>query len=184
MTNYERQAIYESLLEESLNGELKKGSIVTLARKYGVSNRTISRIWHQARLQILNGSMVDVSSKKQLVVGRKRVQIDITQVSQIPLRRRTNIRTLAKSINVPKSVVHRRIKEGELRPHTNAVKPHLTDENKKARLRFCLSMVRPSLPWLSPTFRDMYNIIHIDEKWFYMSRPTNVTTLFREKMSR
>nr|GEV32856.1 transposase, Tc1-like protein [Tanacetum cinerariifolium] len=157
---------------ESFEGVLKKGSTSLLAEKYGVSKRSISRIWHRARLQVLHGSVVDVSSKKTRVVGRKRIQIDFTQVSQILLRRRTNIRTLAKSIDVPKSLVHRRIKKGELRPYTNAVKPHLTDENKKARLRFCLSMVTPSFLSFSPTFKDMYNIIYIDEKWFYMSRPT------------
>ncbi|GJX69947.1 hypothetical protein Tco_0307118 [Tanacetum coccineum] len=92
--------------------------------------------------QLLDGSVVDVSSKKMNVVGRKRVEIDL------------------------------RIKEGALKPHTNAIKPSLTDENKKSRLAFCLSMLSPSLSSGTPTFNDMFNIIHIDEKWFYMSRPS------------
>nr|XP_043615805.1 uncharacterized protein LOC122587706 [Erigeron canadensis] len=68
-------------------------------------------------------------------------------------------------------MVHRRIKEGELQPHTNAIKPTLTEENKKARLEFCLSMIPPSL---STPFYDMFNVVHIDEKWFYMSKPSKL----------
>nr|GEY39158.1 hypothetical protein [Tanacetum cinerariifolium] len=67
------------------------------------------------------------------VVGRKRVQIDMDEVSQIPLRLRTSIRSLAKSMDVSKSTMHKRIKEGVLRPHTNAIKPSLTSENERAR---------------------------------------------------
>ncbi|GKD05006.1 hypothetical protein Tco_1179980 [Tanacetum coccineum] len=83
--------------------------------------------------------MVDVSSKKPSVVGRKRIHINFAQVSQIPLRRRSNIRSLAKLIDVPKSTIHRRIKEGALKPHTNAVKPLLTEaKKKKATKRYYL----------------------------------------------
>nr|GEU91163.1 hypothetical protein [Tanacetum cinerariifolium] len=172
LTNDECQTIYQSLLQESLDGELKKGSIIKLARQYGVCERTISRIWHRAKLQVLQGSMVDVSSKKPSVVGRKRIHIDFAQVSQIPLRRRSNTRSLTKLIDVPKSTIYRRIKEGALIPHTNAVKPLLTKANKKVWVNFCLSMITPSLRGASPTFYNMHNIIHIDEKWFYISKAT------------
>ncbi|KAI3665034.1 hypothetical protein L6452_43650 [Arctium lappa] len=169
-SNAQRQDIYRSLLQQSSDGKLKKGSISDLAAQYGVSTRTVSRIWHLAKLQAYNGSTIDVSSKMPKVVGRKRLQIDLNQVSQIPLRRRTNIRSIAKSLSVSKSTLHRRIKEGALRPHTNAIKLDLTHANKKSRLEFCLSMVtRPSLS-SNPTFYDMFNVIHIDEKWFYMSK--------------
>jgi hypothetical protein len=33
-------------------------------------------------------------------------------------------------INVPKTVLYRRLKEGELRVHNRNIKPFLTDENK------------------------------------------------------
>ncbi|XP_023757888.1 uncharacterized protein LOC111906365 [Lactuca sativa] len=59
------------------------------------------------------------------------VQINLNQVSEVPLCRRANIRSLAKSINVSKSTMHRRIKEGVLRPHTNAIKSTLTHENRR-----------------------------------------------------
>jgi len=39
------------------------------------------------------------------------------------------------------NTIYRRIKEGALRPHSNAMKPRLTEANKKARLEFCFSML-------------------------------------------
>ncbi|KAJ1278221.1 hypothetical protein BS78_04G062700 [Paspalum vaginatum] len=71
-----------------------------------------------------------------------------------------------------KSTVHRRFKEGEFRRHTNAIKPTLNEENKKARVRFCLSMLDPSSVPHEPRFNEMYNIVHIDEKWFYRTKKT------------
>lgn len=101
------------------------------------------------------------------------VQINLNQVSEVPLCRRANIRSLAKSINVSKSTMHRRIKEGVLRPHTNAIKSTLTHENRRERLEFFLSKITiQSLLSLIPAFYDMFNVVHIDEKWFYISKPS------------
>ncbi|KAI3511819.1 hypothetical protein L1887_18977 [Cichorium endivia] len=168
----QRRAIYEALLQASDSGELERGAISTIAAHFSVSNRTVSRIWHQAKSQVDQGLPVDLSSHLAMVVGRKRVQVNLNQVLDIPLRRRTNIRSLANCLNVSKSTLHRRIKEGALRPHTNAIKPNLTNENKRARLEFCLSNVSRSLSNQIPTFHDMFNVVHIDEKWFYMSKPS------------
>ncbi|XP_050233509.1 uncharacterized protein LOC126681996 [Mercurialis annua] len=90
----------------------------------------------------------------------------------IPFSRRTNIRSLSSELKYPKSTVHKRIKEGYIRPHSNALKPYLSEENLKARLKFCLSMVDKDTIDTSPKFVNMYDQIHIDEKWYYMSRTT------------
>ncbi|XP_023767508.1 uncharacterized protein LOC111916103 [Lactuca sativa] len=169
----QRQAIFQSLLQESFDGRLKKGSVSEVASLFSVSKRTVSRIWHQGKNQVDHGLPVDFSSNMPMVVGQKRVQINLNQVSEIPLRHRSNIRSLAKSLNVSKSTLHRRIKEGVLRPHTNVIKPTLTHENRRARLEYCLSKITlSSLFSPIPTFHDMFNVVHIDEKWFYMSKPS------------
>ncbi|KAI9071639.1 hypothetical protein K1719_046393 [Acacia pycnantha] len=62
------------------------------------------------------------------------------------------------------------MKANVIRRHTNTLKPFLTNENMVARLRFCLSMLEDHSIPNSPTFRSMHNIIHIDEKWFYMTK--------------
>ena len=86
------------------------------------------------------------------------------------LHRRTTIRSVAAALDVSKSTMHRRIKEGNLKRHSNAIKPRLKEDNKKALLKLSLSMVdKCTLPNLQK-FVDMYDIVYIDEKWFYMTK--------------
>ncbi|XP_058725786.1 uncharacterized protein LOC131597088 [Vicia villosa] len=42
----------------------------------------------------------------------------------------------------------------------------------KCCLRYCLSMLEESSIPYDPMFKSMNNIVHIDEKWFYMSQKT------------
>ncbi|KAH7842405.1 hypothetical protein Vadar_004953 [Vaccinium darrowii] len=74
--------------------------------------KTVRRIWRRGKACIATGLPVDVSSRIPGRVGRKRVQFDPNQMKEIPLRRRTNIRSLSKALNIPKSTLHKRIKKG------------------------------------------------------------------------
>lgn len=112
------------------------------------------------------GVPIDLRSKKVLC-GCQRVQVDLSQVATIPLRKRTTIRSLARELNVSRSTLHRAFKEGKIRRHSNTLKPYLRDENKKSRLRYCVSMLDSATVKDHPTFIDMSYTLHIDEKWFY-----------------
>jgi hypothetical protein len=172
LTNDQRRIIYDHILKLSDGGKFTHGSILETSKKFNVSRKTVSRIWSQGQASSANGLFcADVSSKKTGRVGRKKAIVTSEQVRQIPLQQRTNIRSMASALNLSASTVHARIKEGILKPHSNALKPFLTEENKKARLRFCISMVISS-PTHDPVFQDMMNIVHIDEKWFYMTETT------------
>ncbi|XP_047259055.1 uncharacterized protein LOC124891332 [Capsicum annuum] len=76
-------------------------------------------------------SSLDVSLRLRGKVGRKRIGVDINQVKEIPLCRRTNIRSLAFAMNMEKSTVFQRVKDGTLRPLSNSIKPQLTKETKR-----------------------------------------------------
>jgi len=84
----------------------------------------------------------------------------------VPLRQRTTFKDLADALGVKKSTLHNRFKEGYFRRHTNDLKFSLTDANKKARVKYCLSMLNAQ----SLSFKPMYNVVYIDEKWFYRTR--------------
>ncbi|WOH11132.1 hypothetical protein DCAR_0830611 [Daucus carota subsp. sativus] len=73
-------------------------------------------------------------------------------------------------MNISSSLLYRNFRVyNKIKRRSSTLKPFLTDENKKARLQFCLSMLEEeSLPH-DPTFKDMNNMIHIDEKWFNLS---------------
>jgi len=94
----------------------------------------------------------------------------LNKIRELPLRQRTTIRSIAYALNISKSTLHRYRRLGHIRRHSNAIKPLLKEENKRARLQFCLSMLDgASLPH-DPIFSRMHNIIYIDEKWFYMTK--------------
>lgn len=76
---------------------------------------------------------------------------------------------LARALNKTKSTLFTRLKSGDIRRHSNAIKPLLKEENERSRLKFCLSMIDGCSTQDSPIFKGMYNIAHIDGKWFYLT---------------
>ncbi|XP_027076959.1 uncharacterized protein [Coffea arabica] len=166
-----KRAIYEMLLKECENGKLSKGVISRVAECFDISTRSVSRIWHEGKCTATAyGHLPNLSPKLVKRVGRKKIQVNLEDIKDIPFRRRTNIRSLAKALDVSKSSLHRRIKEESLRPHSNPVKPYLSTDSKKARLQFCLSMISEGTLASKFSFDNMHDRIHIDEKWFYMSK--------------
>lgn len=167
LTNTERNAILQALLQRSVDGAIPKGGISAVAKQLEVSRQTVSSLWARAKESVKgNGSCMDVSSRKSKC-GRKRKHENIsTELLQIPLNRRGTIRSSAKALNIPKSTFHERIKGGEVRPHSNAVKPFLTEMNMQARLDFCRSHLNVE----KGRFDDLIDVIHVDEKWFYMTQ--------------
>ena len=106
------------------------------------------------------------SARNQKNCGRKRIEISSEVIKGVPLRQRTSMQDLARALGVSKSTVHARLEEKQVRRHSNSIKSYLTPANKKARVQFAISMIDPRKPH-QPTFIDMYNMVHIDEKWFY-----------------
>ncbi|KAH7853333.1 hypothetical protein Vadar_001315 [Vaccinium darrowii] len=128
LTDQERLQILEILLSKSASGKLKRGCLKEVAAMFSVDPRTISAILQRANSCIAKGLTVDVSPNLRGRVGRKRVQLDINTISALKFTERTNIRSIAEAIHVPKTTLHRRVKDGVLRPHTNALKPLLSEE--------------------------------------------------------
>jgi YesN/AraC family two-component response regulator len=133
---------------------------------FNVSLQTVQHVWHSAKGCHDRGEPVDVSSKKPKHGGKKNKSVNLARIATIPLHKRNTIRKLAKELCGSKSWLHKQFKSGLVRRHSNSLKSCLKDENKKERLRWCISMLDQSTLLNSPTFIEMNNIIHIDEKWF------------------
>jgi len=159
-------AIYCDLLAKTKPPILQRGVSKEVAQKYNVTRRVVQRIWREGQLA---GGIHGVKNKLVRNCGRKRIEIDMEAIKNVPLKERTTIRDLANALGVSKSALHSRFREGYFRRHTNDLKFSLTDENKKARVKYCLSMLTNNIP-NAPTFKPMYNIVYIDEKWFYRTR--------------
>ena len=169
LSNDQRQAVYEALLAMLKDGKPVKGSFFVIAAHFGVGWRTISRIWSRAKEVVTAGAMVPCVTTRFKNSGRTKSNKDVLSVlTSIPLSRRTTLRSMAAASGILRSTLGRLVKEGVICPHSNSIKPLLMDCNKIARLQFCLSMLQPS----SNSFQDMYDVIHVDEKWFYMTKAT------------
>jgi DNA invertase Pin-like site-specific DNA recombinase len=163
LTDTQRQQIYEALLERSNCGKLKKNTTNIVAEMFKVSKYQVRRVWRRAKQCRAQGIPVDVRSRRKNC-GRKKKQIDLSPVLRVPWHRRRTLRSLGKEIGVHKSTVHRWFKAGHLQRHSSTLKPLLREDNKKDRLRWCLSMLDERTLPNEPKFREMYNIIHMDEK--------------------
>jgi len=128
-----------------------------------VSINQVRSVWRRVKQCRAQGRPVDVRSRRKNC-GRKKKQIDLSDVLSIPLHRRT-IRSLATALGVKKSTLHRWFKQGLLRRHSSTLKPLLSDENKKERLRWCLSLLDQRTLPNEPMFGEMKNIIHMDENF-------------------
>jgi hypothetical protein len=150
------------------NNKPQKGSFRQIAAKFHVHPRTIKRIWERGQESVKNGSIcANISTRFKGSTFRKDLSV-AAKVKEVPLRLPSTIRSLAKALEIPESTLHDRFKRGELRRHSSAIKPLLTESNKVQRLEFCCSFVLPKEP--CPVFHDMLDVVHVDEKWFNLKK--------------
>ncbi|KAF8715545.1 hypothetical protein HU200_027203 [Digitaria exilis] len=159
-------AIYLELLARTDPPVLHRGVTRQVALKFGVPERVVRRIWQNGQ----NAGGVSGVKNRLSNCGRKRVEIDPEAIKTIPLRQRTTFQDLAHALGVKKMTLYNRYKENYFRRHTNDLKFSLTDDNKKSRVRYCLSMIEALYGSSDPSFKTMYNVVYIDEKWFYRTR--------------
>ncbi|ETV89236.1 hypothetical protein H257_00592 [Aphanomyces astaci] len=91
-------------------------------------------------------------------------------IRQVPHHDRQTLRSLAKKSGIAKTTIVRHMKDNpRLKARSSYVKPFLTPTNIEARLRFAMGFVRP-LPNGTFSFISMDNYVHVDEKWFYLTK--------------
>ena len=157
------------LLERTNQGVLNQGVVDEVAELCQVNYRTVQNIWSRGKKA---GGIHGVANKRVKTCGRKKIPFDSDAIKKIELSKRTTLKDLANELKMAKTTLWRRLKEGRLKHHTNSIKSTLTDDNKLGRIRFCLSMLDELSVPEEPTFKGMYNVIHIDEKWFYRTKGT------------
>ncbi|KAH9149974.1 hypothetical protein AeRB84_007104 [Aphanomyces euteiches] len=175
----ERRAIFERLLETSTNGVLRIGSIAELAPQYKRDRDTISRIWQRGMQSRQQGDgAADVAAR---IRGRKpkRNRADIeTAIRQVKYEQRQTMRSLAMNTCIPMTTLHRfKQAEKHFRLKSNWLKPSLTNDNMKRLLDFAMSFLRPG-PRGTHVFSGMYNMVHVDQRWFYLTKNKNTYYVF------
>lgn len=169
LTNGQRMAVVQALLRNcNENHRLKHGSINEIAKTFGVHRQTVRLIWKRGLESLEQGSLMMDASHRKAVSGRKAVSLThlFDALKTIPLSKRGTQRSAAKAIGVSVSTLNRRIKKGEVKVFNSSLKPTLSQENQERRKSFCLSFLKLQ----ENEFDDMKNVIHVDEKWFYLTK--------------
>ena len=156
------------------DGKVPHGGFTKVAKTFGVTRFTISRLWARAgsaRTIPLIKSPIQLKVCKRTGRPPKYDKADLrAQVKSIPLKQRKCIRDLSERLHVPKSTVHLLVsakhegKKNGFRCHSSSLKPMLTEQNKFERVMFALSKRN------GPVFKAQEDEIHVDEKWFYLTR--------------
>ena len=181
MSDELRKQVYQALLARSKNGKLGKKDTSIVAEHFGLHIQAVQRLWKRGKTQLVNFIPVEVSSRKKGRCGRKATPFHLEQLRDIPLKDRMTIEDLCSKLNISKWKIQRFLKKGLIRRHSSSIKPYLTDANKKARLQWCVDMIDKDI-LDDPRFKDLFDIVFIDEKWFYLTKNQRIITCYPKKM--
>ncbi|XP_074318911.1 uncharacterized protein LOC141655747 [Silene latifolia] len=146
--------------------------MLEVANQFSVCRKTITDLWNIAKKQIESGEALNVNSKIKGKKCRQRNVFDAEKFKSIPLSERTTQHSTAEALGVSQSAIARWIADKTIESHTNAIKPQLNEKNKLDRLLFSLAQLHYDEVCKKVKFNDQSNVIHMDEKWFYLTKPS------------
>ena len=100
--------------------------------------------------------------------GRKKKDREVVQqqIAGIELAKRQTIRSIGYRTTVSATTIWRMIKEKSLRVHSSCLRPALRDAVKQNRVDFAIEQLNNE----KTAFKQMYDVVHIDEKWFEITQ--------------
>lgn len=174
--NLDEITVIMQYLEHMTNhGDLPKGYVTKAAKIFKLSRQTVSKYWNIGETSKGLGLAVNLQPQYHKS-GRHAKHVETEKVPEIPLEDRTNQRDMASALHTLASTINRLIKKEEIKPHTNPLRPGISPTNVRQRLIYCLNMIVPSTIYSNPTFKPFYDYVHIDEKWFYLTKTTSKCT--------
>ncbi|CAM0905793.1 unnamed protein product [Alopecurus aequalis] len=173
LSDTEKFGAYMALkaLYDDRGGKFKKCDKKNVAAMFNVHIQQIQRLWTGPKEQADQGLEVDVTSKRKGKCGRKPTPCNLSRIPTIPYSRRTTFRKLASALEVSTTTLHRKFKMKLIKHVSSTVKPPLKEANMKSRVQFSFSMVDvTTLRDAKPKFITMRKIVHLDEKWFMLTK--------------
>lgn len=177
LSNDERMQVMAMLLgmdsTTPVNRPLPYGAISMVAKKFQIGREVVSKMWNKATLSRSLGVVVKeevISHNGSRRAGKTKWDTDemVKETKAIPRKKRKTYRALATRLGMPKSTVHRmKQKRKVFVRHSSALKPTLTDVNKLARVSYALEQRDAAED--NKNYENMYDRVHVDEKWFYMT---------------
>ena len=160
------------LLSQSKDGVLPWGSLTIVADEIGVACSTISRLWgqvHGAHEESLIITPEFASRNNSRANALKYSHVEFFQsLKEIPQCHRKTYRSTAKALGVSLNTVQQMLLHRDVCcVHMSSLKPTLMDENKVSRMELALSFIDKND---TSKFEHMDDLIHIDKKWFYLTK--------------
>ncbi|XP_021739587.1 uncharacterized protein LOC110705971 [Chenopodium quinoa] len=115
------------------------------------------------------GNVIDVRSKKLGKTGPKPKEYTDEFLQSAPLYKRATERSYGAALKISSTAIHKLKKQGRLKTHTSTNHPALTSNHKIARMKWVLNHILPATQNRDPKFMDMQQVVHVDEKWFYLN---------------
>jgi hypothetical protein len=168
ISSVRREIVFQDLFDHGIDGRLPHGVVARVAKTHRMSERTVARIWAR-------GTDVDVENENKFADRRannKRppkydLNVLKARLKNIPMEERGTIRASAASMDLPISTFYHYTKKKIFKSTRVAVKPTLSPTHCRNRIDFVQSRRDDD----DPQFFDMqFNVIHIDEKWFYVDK--------------
>ncbi|KAL6542781.1 hypothetical protein OROHE_010301 [Orobanche hederae] len=176
----DRNLVAQFLHTKFSGGQLKRGAVKEAAVMFKVSRQSVNKIWIITAEQIKTGMPIHIPNLRNNS-RKKRRDLDVQMLLSAKIAERCTIRGLGESLGVSSTTAWKWVKSGEIRPHSNAIKPALTEKCKMERLKFSLDAIKESNNMEKWDFKSMKHVIHIDEKWFYLSKTTEKYYLHRNE---
>ena len=182
MTEELRKQVYQALLARSKNVKLGKCVTRVVAEQFGLHIRVVQRLWQRGKIPLAQSIPVNVASQNKGRVGRKTIPVDLEPLHNIPLKERMTIEDVITKLNIRKWKLQRYLKKGLLRRHSNSIKPHLTDANKKSRLQWCVDMIDQGSLHDEPKFKGFLTMCSSIKNGFSSLKNQRSTTCYPRKM--
>ena len=166
LTNEQRLYIIQFLAKhQDGKGRFNTGAVEGARKFYGTSASTIFNIWKKYRDSCDEHGIGGNYQRNYSKCGRKFKDQGnlLDRIKDIPDDNRRTIRTAGFSIGIPKTTLHRLMKNQVLVKENCHAKPALNRLNKMRRISYVLEHIDGL-----GMFVDSYSDVHIDEKWFDM----------------
>jgi hypothetical protein len=180
ITDEKRLEALSMLLAHSQDGMIIHGGHQRVAELTGVPCAVLKRLWRKSAQTRAHGRVVTAEwvSRKKSNQGPKiyNTQEFQAQLKELECPKKATIRKSALALGVSKSQFGRwkLMKDSFIWRHTSMLKPALTQEHMLTRVLFAMSEIHEtrhgqvSVDGLK--YKDMLDRIHVDEKWFYITR--------------
>ncbi|ETW01378.1 hypothetical protein H310_06928 [Aphanomyces invadans] len=168
LTDDQRKCLYLELLKRSTDGKVSRAIMNDVCAMFNVHQSTGWRIFQRGNERPPGGGPPDVNARLKGNNGRRR-QYTVKEIEErikaVPLHLRQTYRALSSATGLSKNLLWRYIQSKWISRRSSWTRPAVTPEHKAARLAFCQSQYDNE-----GNINEMYSMVHIDEKWFYMTK--------------